>query len=597
MTNCKGLGAILTGLSVLGGTAMGQTSGGTERAPVIRGVSQVLPKVMVGKPIPLKINSPAPALLPETLRAGQSRTANRSSGVVPTSTVPPPGTVIATSYREVIHAQPKFPPLDEMVESPEWDNDSTFAIDRRPPRGSRAMPLGPASLLATPSLAKNKTPQPTFPTTSANNRPASSPVEGPSTVPPASVTPALPTATTLHGVIDAAHFTRSSWKRTYNPIDGDLPPLTVVEQPELLIEQDGNAPRVYAAAEYLLWWTKRDNAPPLVTTGAADPLVASPGALGNADTVILQDGNLGRGPQSGLRATVGFWLDDCAGKAIEVSGFFLGSRSATFSAASPQFPVLSRPFFDVVAGAEEVELVSFPGLIAGNISVRAPSELWGLEANLICPISMSCNSRVNFLLGPRYLHLAEAINIVEDLQFLNDINGFQAGQRVRVADSFRTRNQFWGGQVGVEGRWLQGRFTVDGRARIALGVTHQDVTIDGTQTFLQGVNPDPRPGGLLAVGSNIGTQRRSNFSVVPEVNVNLGYYVTDWMRLSVGYNALWWTNVVRPGDQIDRNVNPFLVPNFSTVGLVNNGAAQPTVPFRTTDFWAHGLTFGVELTY
>jgi len=138
---------------------------------------------------------------------------------------------------------------------------------------------------------------------------------------------------------------------------------------------------------------------------------------------------------------------------------------------------------------------------------------------------------------------------------------------------------------------------VDGRARLALGVTHQDVTIDGTQTFLSGVNPDPRPGGLLAVGSNIGTQRRTNFSVVPEVGINLGYYVTDWMRISAGYNFLWWTNVVRPGDQIDRNVNPFLVPNFSTAGLVNNGASQPTVPFRTTDFWAHGLTFGVELTF
>jgi hypothetical protein len=275
----------------------------------------------------------------------------------------------------------------------------------------------------------------------------------------------------------------------------------------------------------------------------------------------------------------------------------LGTRTARFNASSAQFPVLARPFFDVVAGGEEVEIVSFPGLIAGNVSVQAPSELWGLEANLICPLCITCNRRINFLVGPRYLQLAEAIHIVEDLQILNDINGFQAGQRVRVADSFRTRNQFWGAQLGVEGRWLAGRFTVDGRARVALGVTHQEVTIDGTQTFLSGVNPDPRPGGLLAVGSNIGRQRRSNFSVVPEVGINLGYYVTDWMRISAGYNFLWWTNVVRPGDQIDRNVNPFLVPNFSTAGLVNNGASQPTVPFRTTDFWAHGLTFGVELTF
>jgi hypothetical protein len=419
---------------------------------------------------------------------------------------------------------------------------------------------------------------------------------GPYSSPPVSVPPLATTSAPLPGVINAASFTQGSWKRTFQN-DGNLPPLTVVEQPEFMMEGSGTAPRFYGAAEYLLWWTKGDKAPPLVTTGAADAMVVSPGAIGNADTVVVQDGDLSRGPQSGLRLTAGWWLDDCAGKAIEVSGFFLGSRSAKFNASSAQFPVLSRPFFDVVAGGEEVELVSFPGAIAGNVSVNAPSELWGVEANLICPHWVSCNSRVNFLVGPRYLHLTEAINIVEDLQLLTDVNGFRAGDRVRVADSFRTRNQFWGGQVGVEGRWLTGRFTVDGRAKVALGVTNQEVTIDGSQTFLRGVNTDPRPGGLLAVASNIGTQRRTGFSVVPEVGVNLGYYVTDWMRLSVGYNVLYWTNVVRPGDQIDRNVNPFLVPNFSTTGLVNNGALQPTVPFRTTDFWAQGLTFGVEFTF
>src|SRR5262249_23740520 len=81
-------------------------------------------------------------------------------------------------------------------------------------------------------------------------------------------------------------------------------------------------------------------------------------------------------------------------------------------------------------------------------------------------------------------------------------------------------------------------------------------------------DPDPPPdrprppnagtigaGGLLTGPGNIGSSTTGRFSVVPEVGMNLGYYVTDWMRLSVGYNFLYWSGVARPGEQIDRRVN------------------------------------------
>ena len=54
-----------------------------------------------------------------------------------------------------------------------------------------------------------------------------------------------------------------------------------------------------------------------------------------------------------------------------------------------------------------------------------------------------------------------------------------------------------------------------------------------------------------------------------------------------GYNFMYWSNVVRPGDQIDRNINPNLAPVFGgTAGGV--GAAAPARLNRETDFWAHG---------
>ena len=363
----------------------------------------------------------------------------------------------------------------------------------------------------------------------------------------------------------------------------------------------GPAPaRWYVGAEYLLWRTKNDQAPPLLTTGSLPLFVGNlpAGALGRGDTVVLQDGNIDHGWQSGGRFTAGFFLDDCAEKAIEVSGFFLGQRSARANVSSAQTPIIARPFFDVNQGQEAVELVTFPGLSTGRATVNAPSQLWGLEANLACKACCGCDYRVNWLAGARFLSLRESITIQEDVTTPASAQGAGLGlqdTRALITDRFATSNQFYGGQVGAEGRWIRGRFTLDGKAKIALGVTQQSLDVSGTQVFLRGVNPDPRPGGALALPSNIGHFTRSRVAVIPEVGATIGYYATDWMRVSVGYNFLYWSDVVRPGDQIDRNINTNQVPNFGVTPFNTNPPPQRL--FRSTDYWAQGLTFGVELNY
>jgi Putative beta barrel porin-7 (BBP7) len=68
------------------------------------------------------------------------------------------------------------------------------------------------------------------------------------------------------------------------------------------------------------------------------------------------------------------------------------------------------------------------------------------------------------------------------------------------------------------------------------------------------------------------------------------------MRVYVGYDFLYLSNAVRPGDQIDRELNPTQIPvNGSTGGLV--GAPRPTFNFHETDFWAQGIRFGVALRF
>src|SRR5258708_14825619 len=66
----------------------------------------------------------------------------------------------------------------------------------------------------------------------------------------------------------------------------------------------------YLKSEYLLWWTKGDKLPPLVTTGGANDL--TPGALGMAGTAILFGGKADDSEaRSGVRTTLGLWVDKC----------------------------------------------------------------------------------------------------------------------------------------------------------------------------------------------------------------------------------------------------------------------------------------------
>ena len=61
-------------------------------------------------------------------------------------------------------------------------------------------------------------------------------------------------------------------------------------------------------------------------------------------------------------------------------------------------------------------------------------------------------------------------------------------------------------------------------------------------------------------GSNSGSFNRDRFAVVPETDLVLGFRVTPHIKLLIGYSFLYWSNVVRPGDQIDTVIDPRQLP-------------------------------------
>jgi hypothetical protein len=365
--------------------------------------------------------------------------------------------------------------------------------------------------------------------------------------------------------------------------------------------------RFWIGAEYLYWWTREMRIPPLVTAGS--PTDTIPGALGQPGTTVLLSGETENHAQSGGRFFAGWWLNECQTTGIEADYLFLGTRRSTFVAGASGTPgslVIARPFFDIpptgAAGFQNSQLVAFPGAAAGTISVQNTTRLQGAEVNALCNLCCcgDCRGgyRVDALAGFRWMQLNDCLTITENISPSTPlVTGFPAGSQVTVMDQFCTKNDFYGGQIGVRGEWRRERFFVNARVLVALGDTRQEATINGSTTIAPpGVTPSTSIGGLLAQSTNIGTHSRDVFSVIPEVGINLGYQVTPHLRAYVGYTFLYWGDVVRPGDVIDLGVNPTQLPSGAGAGHLV-GPPRPAFIFHDNDFWAQGINVGAEFRF
>lgn len=354
--------------------------------------------------------------------------------------------------------------------------------------------------------------------------------------------------------------------------------------------------RFYLSGEYLLWWLQGDRIPVLATTSAAGDF----GILGAPTTTTLFGGNaVNTSPFSGGRFTIGYWLDCWDEEALEVSGFFLGPRAANFTTNSFTHPVIGRPFLELNSGAPSSQLTALPGVATGALTIHAPTFLWGAESNFRFMLCHGCNFRIAGLAGFRNLNLDENISVTESLQGLSTAPPPFTDQGITVFDRFATQNHFYGGQLGADLRWYAGRFSLDVRGKVALGGTVQQLDIAGNQQFVspQGVVQN-YTGGLLALNSNIGNFTHSVFSVVPEVWCNLGYQFTPYLRGFVGYNFLYWSNVIRPGTSIDTGLDLTRIPNFPLAPQPSPlPGLHPAANFREIGLWVQGINFGLEFTY
>lgn len=340
--------------------------------------------------------------------------------------------------------------------------------------------------------------------------------------------------------------------------------------------------------EYLHWWTSPLNTPALATSSPANTPVAEAGVLGEPGTNLLLGTELNDGTRGGARFTGNLWFDPWQNNGLEASYMFLGTESTEFGITSNQIPIIARPFFNSETGAQDSELVAYPGQLTGGLAINAETSFQMADILYRWNVSRDDWRRFDLLIGYRFAYLKDQIRIRESLTSISQDSGLVPGTTLVVTDNFAATNYFNGIELGLAGQRQTMWGDVDFWLKTALGNTRTKSSISGsTVTTANGVTVTTDEG-FLALPTNIGDRSFDEFSTLVELGGKFNRDFGPW-RASIGYTVLLWSAVGRGGDLIDNEVNTSQLPPGPLTG-------EPTPRFqeRQRSFWAQGVTFGLE---
>lgn len=388
---------------------------------------------------------------------------------------------------------------------------------------------------------------------------------------------------------------------------------------------------VWIEGEYLLWTIKEIPLPaPLVTQGSlSDPIV---GALGQPGTKIrLGKQHIDMGWMNGFQMTAGSWLNSCQQIGLEASYFLLPTTTRQKSLhtsgeiGSPSYAV---PIYDITGlwglnGVPGESIYLLPGPLEdmpgfyGDFNLKLTSQFQGAQLNALYRITKRRLLQLNVITGFRWLQLAEQLKFqVSTHTVPNFPFGFSFAD---TKDSFKTKNDFYGGQIGIDAGYASRYFNVKGVLQVGLGAMLEDIHIHGYTKTSDGnlfyetkdTANETLKGGIFAQKTNIGNHHHHVFAAVVDAKVQASLKVSRYLELGAGYSFLWISSLARPGKQIDRKINPTLTAlaeaSRETVGIRQTptpfgmpgpaqfaqGGKRPKFSLKNSDFWAQGLTVGV----
>lgn len=349
---------------------------------------------------------------------------------------------------------------------------------------------------------------------------------------------------------------------------------------------DMTGPRMWAAADYMLFWYTSMNTPSLVET-IPSVLVNNPAAV--PATTFPSRSQVHYSGVSGVRVNVGANFDKTG---VDFGALYLQQQTLKTNIANDGTPVfIGRPFFDASTGKPTTLNISSPNQYSGGVSSAITSQIFGMELNARRAWYTFLSDSTNLIAGVRYFDLQESIAV-------SSFSTFPTGDTVAINDSFRTHNSFYGGQIGfstVYGGCEPG-FGFSFTTKSGIGGVNQRVDIVGSNTINQGGVITTEAGGLLARGLNSGSFSRGQFAYMQDLDLKLTYNFTSAFQVSFGYSLFYLSSVVRPGDQIDPVVNSTQI-RFTNGGLPSTLGPVPSFQWHAHSFVMQGLTFGAKLAY
>lgn len=363
--------------------------------------------------------------------------------------------------------------------------------------------------------------------------------------------------------------------------DGFLPtrpddspdPLDGMGDPEI-------CPPIWFNAELLGWLTQAVGVPPLVTTAPATVPLGTAGLTNQPTTTVLFGGGKRLNDmRAGFRAELGVWLDEQSIYSVAARFYFLGISSNEFIGVGNGTNVLVVPQATTqnLTPVQIAVYAGYPGSTIGAVNSSISTNFLGGDVNLRKAMRTGDTFRADLIGGLRFLHLGDSLttlfNVVSSALPVN-LAPQQVGE-----DSLRTRNTFYGPQVGFALAGRRGPFTAELQSTVAVGVTYGE--LDYYRSRVLGVGTagltTPAPAGTVSTTTQSAITANSGyFGVVPEIGVKFGWHPTSHLRLTLGYDFIYWSRVQRAQSQY----------NYS-----------PQPAGGTTDLWVQGITGGLELRY
>lgn len=351
--------------------------------------------------------------------------------------------------------------------------------------------------------------------------------------------------------------------------------------------------RFWFRGDYMFSWIRGVNTPPLVTTAPVGTARDVAGVTNANDTQILFGNDwLAEGTRPGFRLQAGWWFGGDSPFGLEAGFLWVGSKASTFNGNSDQFPILARPFIDIVANTQEAVLVAFPGSSTGSIDASVRTDSFYSANFAVTEKAFDVPGfRMTGLAGYRYYRYSDALNVSQVLN-VTDPN-FIPGTQVVTSDSFTARNDFHAFDMGFRAEYFWDRLSLEVLTKLAVGDVRREVTIRGQQsTLVPGAPAVVDPAGVLALSTNSGTFVSHDWKVMPEVGVTLGWQVSPNLNLRVGYSFILLNGVARAVDQVDTSINPNFFPP-----AIGGGPNRPAFGWVRQDLWIQSINLGVLWTY